>query len=309
MADENNNSPIMEFDDIGDAVRGHRPLHKARKYRVDVADETLKTTKIKLDDPIPLGRQIPEAVGAHPVEEHGLVAVLGNGDFEDISLDEPFDLRGRGTEKVIYFMTDRSFKFKIDHRDLEWGKSLISGFVLKKLASLPAGYDLYMEVPGGKGHDELIEDCAVINLGERGVERFITVMAETTEGLEPLPPKDREYLETEGFSYEFQTHCGQAGVIIKDFPLPENAYDSDTADLLILLPRGYPDARPDMFFVDPWLKLKKTGTEARCANVRHAFGNRTWQRWSRHSTAWRPGVDGLHTMVTRARCALEKGHA
>ena len=35
MADENNNSPIMEFDDIGDAVRGHRPLHKARKYRVD----------------------------------------------------------------------------------------------------------------------------------------------------------------------------------------------------------------------------------------------------------------------------------
>jgi hypothetical protein len=81
MADENNNSPIMEFDDIGDAVRGHRPLHKARKYRVDVADQTLKITKIKLDDPIPLGRQILEAVGAHPIEEHGLVAVLVNGDF------------------------------------------------------------------------------------------------------------------------------------------------------------------------------------------------------------------------------------
>jgi hypothetical protein len=31
-----------------------------------------------------------------------------------------------------------------------------------------------------------------------------------------------------------------------------------------------------------------------------------WQRWSRHNNSWRPGVDGLHTMIKRIEHALAK---
>ena len=87
-----------------------------------------------------------EATGAKPVDEHAVVAILNNGDFEDIRLDEPYDLSARGAEKVLVFRTDRSFKFKIDDRNLEWPRACISGFVLKKIAALPVGHTLWLEI-------------------------------------------------------------------------------------------------------------------------------------------------------------------
>ena len=60
-----------------------------------------------------------------------------------------------------------------------------------------------------------------------------------------------------------------------------------------------------MFFTLPWLRLTEAGRYPTRADVPHMFGGKQWQRWSRHSGAWRPGVDGLHTMITRARHAIE----
>ncbi len=73
---------------------------------------------------------------------------------------------------------------------------------------------------------------------------------------------------------------------------------------MILLPPGYPDCAPDMFYCLPWLNLAATGGEPRATQVRQMFQGRSWQRWSRHNHEWRPGVDGLHTMVKRVERAL-----
>ena len=71
------------------------------RFPVFIADEGLNFKKHVFDDPKVLGRQLIEAAGGHPVDEHVAIAILPNGDFEDIRLDESYDLRGRGAEKVL----------------------------------------------------------------------------------------------------------------------------------------------------------------------------------------------------------------
>ena len=301
------NQGDSEIDDLADAVRQGRPLKPGRRFRVLIANETLEFAPVPMADPLPLGRQLIQAAGGSPVHEFTATAILPNGDFEDIRLDEHYDLRGRGAERVIIARSDRKFLFKIDDRDLEWPFRFISGFVLKKIADLPENYALWLDVRGG--HDQKIENCDLIDLGKPGVERFISIIDQTTEGRELIPSTDVDYLKSSDLAFDIIQDGGATGVVLKGFPLPEGKFDHDVADILILLPAGYPDCAPDMFYAMPWLRLAASGREARAANVVHNFGGKTWQRWSRHCTAWRPGVDGLQTMIARVRVALASARA
>ncbi len=292
-----------DCDDLATAIREGRPLRPSRAYGIEVSDETLNFHSVRVADPLPLGRQILDAAGAQPVEEFSLFGLLPNGDFEDVRLDEPFDLRGRGAERFIYFRTDRIFIFTIDNRQLDWGIPLITGMILRRLANIQPGYDLYLEVRGG--HDREISNTDLIDLSKPGIERFITVIQQTTEGRAALPLMDRTYLDDHLIGYETVEETGHVGVILKDMPLPEGKFDHTSVDVLILLPAGYPDARPDMFFLLPWIRLNSNGGFPKNADVAHTFGGNQWQRWSRHSDAWRPGVDGLHTMIARFRHAMD----
>jgi hypothetical protein len=132
----------LDVDDLEAAIREGRGLHPARAYRIKVADETLNFRPIEVIDPMPLGRQILEAAGGHSIDEFSVFALMPDGDFEDVRLDELFDLRGRGTEKFIIFRTDRLFKFTIDNRQMEWGKPLISGLIVRRLAAVGPEYAL-----------------------------------------------------------------------------------------------------------------------------------------------------------------------
>ena len=149
---------------------------------------------------MPLGRQFIEAAGGAPVYEYTATAILPSGDFEDIRLDESYDLRGRGAERILVAQTDRKFLFKVDDKDLEWPKRFISGFVVKKLAALAPNYALWLDVPGG--HDQKINDDDLIDLGKTGVERFISIIDHTTEGKELIPSGDRVFLESRALDFE-----------------------------------------------------------------------------------------------------------
>jgi hypothetical protein len=291
----------MEFS-MNDALPGHHgPVHT---FALAVGTPDLTFHTIQLADPMPTARQILDAAGAHPADEHVVLALLPNGDTEALPLDETFDLRGRGVERVVIFETDRVFRFEVDRREKEWGLATISGHAIKVLAGVdPATHDVYQEV---KGNDPLIRDDAFADLSGPGVEHFYTIISQTTEGLATLPPDDRAHLEARGITYEMLSDGAETAIVLRNCPLPAGKLDQERADILVILPGGYPDAVVDMFHCDPWLRLAATGSYAKAADVPRLFAGRNWQRWSRHNNAWRPGVDGIHTVLGRIDRALRE---
>ncbi len=167
-----NTEELLEYDDLGNALREGRALRPARGYRFLLAQGDLNFQSRVVSDPVPLGRQLLEAAALDPRDGYSLIAILPSGDFEDVRLNEPFDLRERGAERFIAFQTDRDFKLTLNDHELLWGKPVISGTVLYGLAKPGEGEAVFLEVPGGE--DRLIEHGELIDLVQPGIERFIT---------------------------------------------------------------------------------------------------------------------------------------
>lgn len=167
-----NTEELLDYDDLGDALREGRALRPARGYRFLLAQGDLNFQSRLVSDPVPLGRQLLEAAALDPRAGYSLVAILPSGDFEDVRLDEPFDLRERGAERFIAFQTDRDFKLILNDDELRWGKPVISGTILYGLARPGEGEAVFLEVPARE--DRLIENGELIDLTQPGIERFIT---------------------------------------------------------------------------------------------------------------------------------------
>lgn len=119
-----------------------------------------------------------------------------------------------------------------------------------------------------------------------------------------LPMKCRNYLQGHGLVFEEHYDLAQKGIVLRQFTLPADRFDAPFADILILLPSAYPDVAPDMFYTMPWLRLCGINRYPRAADQAVNFVGKSWQRWSRHNNSWRPGVDGIWTMLKRVETAL-----
>jgi hypothetical protein len=120
-----------------------------------------------------------------------------------------------------------------------------------------------------------------------------------------LPEQDRQYLRDRGLVWEEVVDGVSTGIILQNFCLPVGRFNVPTANILIVLPSGYPDVAPDMFYLMPWLQLLLNGSFPRATEAAFAFQQQSWQRWSRHNSEWRPGLDGIWTMMKRVEHALE----
>ena len=120
-----------------------------------------------------------------------------------------------------------------------------------------------------------------------------------------LPRRCRRYLTDKGFAFCEPSDNGTAALVIDPWLLPPGKYDHDQVALLLLLPNGYPDAAPDMFYVHPWIRVRGSSNWPNAASVSLQFLGTNWQRWSRHWSDWRPGVDGIQTWLLKVRHALE----
>jgi hypothetical protein len=163
---------LLEYDDLGAALREGRALRPAREYRFLLAQGDLNFQSRHVSDPVPLGRQLLEAADLDPQDGYSLFAIMPTGDFEDVLLNEPFDLRARGAERFIAFQTDRDFKLTLNKEELRWGKPAISGAVLYGLAKPGEGEAVFLEVPSGE--DRVIEPGDLVDLTQPGIEHFIT---------------------------------------------------------------------------------------------------------------------------------------
>lgn len=121
-----------------------------------------------------------------------------------------------------------------------------------------------------------------------------------------LPEIDRDFLAEKNLKYIVMQLGADTHVIVKDFDFPA-AYMPRKANLMFILPAGYPNANLDMFWTEPVVKLAN-GNWPVNANQHALYGGVSWQRWSRHfQTAWRQGVDNLRTFVATIRKELSRG--
>lgn len=162
-------------------MNNDNPSEQSGGYRILIAGADLKFRPALIADPMPLGRQILASAGLDTRKDHSLFAILANGDFEDVRLDEPFDLRGRGAERFVTFDTDRTFKLTLNERQLLWGNPTIAGSALYTLGNVGDADAVFRDVRGGS--DQLVEPADVIDLTAAGIERFITA---------PKPPQTYE---------------------------------------------------------------------------------------------------------------------
>jgi len=148
------------------------------RLTASVALDSIAFSTIKLTDPVPLGRQILTEAKYMPPEAFSLYAILESGDFEDVRLDEAFDLRAKGTERFIAFTGDRVFRIFANDREVKWGPETITEEMLRFVTGAREDEAVFLEVRGGT--DRLIKPGETVDLTEEGVERFITAKAPKT---------------------------------------------------------------------------------------------------------------------------------
>jgi hypothetical protein len=192
------------------------------------------------------------------------------------------------------------YKIQIDKQHLETENATPTARELLVLAGkVPVEhFALYLK---GKGQPQRLELDARVDLSEPGVEKFVTLPLDQTEGLGPgrrqfsLPEEDTEWLDELNLMYELVAEGGSPRVIIYGWPLPAG-YNVDRVDVNVRIDPGYPDTQIDMVYFSP--ALSRRDGRAIGAISDDSFDGKIWQRWSRHRTnvnPWRPGLDCLAT--------------
>ena len=294
------------IEDVRACVEAGRPPREHGPYRIHLGDAELNFRAAQVEEPVLTGQQILLAAGSQPESEHRVFRVSPGGDLDELPLDQKTDLRTGSVKHFLVFESAGSFSFELDNRTLKWGLPEITCEVLKSLAGVdPDGYRVWCERPGQS--DLPLEDNETVRLDGHGPKRFFSGKCQSTAGSSDrlLPSEDRRYLANRNLTYEEVTDSGMSGVIIRDFPLPEGKFQVTAANVLVLLPSGYPDVPPDMFHTEPWLRLAQGNRYPTHTGRSPCFAGVLWQCWSRHNNEWRPGVDGLRTMIKRIEAALE----
>lgn len=193
---------------------------------------------------------------------------------------------------------DQDNKVQIDKDYFEAPTALMTGRELLELAGKKPAEDfaIYRKIKGGQ--PERIGLDEKIDLSRPGVERFLTLPLDQTEGLGArrefaLPEDDLFWLADAPHRFELVAEHGVLRVVLYGFPVPPG-YNQRAVDVNVRIESGYPDTQIDMVYVHPELqRLDGVPIRATCPE---AFDGKQWQRWSRHRTPanpWRPGIDNL----------------
>ena len=126
-------------------------------------------------------------------------------------------------------------------------------------------------------------------------------MEEINENL--IPEQDRDFLDRKNYDYEIVSLGGAIYIIFKNFDFPQ-CYNPQKADLLVILPPGYPNSAVDMFWTNPDVKLLNNNLP-KSSEHHEAYLSRNWQRWSRH-LIWRAGIDNLRSFIAAVNKELNQ---
>lgn len=162
----------------------------------------------------------------------------------------------------------------------------------------PEQYAIYLKAKGGQ--PKRIMPDEKVDLRAPGVERFVTLPLDQTEGFDgrrdfSLPQDDLDWLCETGRRFELIADGNTLRVVLYNFPVPVG-YNHNEVDVNVRIESGYPDTQIDMVYVYP--ALARTDGRQIKAIANDRFEDKDWQQWSRHRTSanpWRPGIDNLST--------------
>lgn len=196
---------------------------------------------------------------------------------------------------------DHEYKIKVDKTYYTVHSATIKGRDILVLAGKtpPERYILQQKI---KDQIRRIELDEIVDLAAPGIERFMTIPNEVTEG-EASPMRcqfelmqdDLTYLQSLGLPWETVLETGVRRVLIHGFPIPKG-YNIEQASVCVVLQPGYPDTQIDMAYFLPELSRVDGKGIRNLSNS--SFDGKNWQQWSRHRTpgsAWRIGEDNLCT--------------
>lgn len=166
-----------------------------------------------------------------------------------------------------------------------------TGRSLKELAGIPLTDVHFLQAPG---QDEVIANHAEVTL-KNGAQLHSQPPATYGDGAAGGDQPVR-LVQPDGWTFLVFAECR----------LPE-AFKSGTVRLLVKLPPGFPDASPDMFWVQPAVTLASSGASPHGTSIETVL-EQSWQRFSWHLEpgGWRPGVSDLGDFMRCIRARFER---
>jgi len=170
-----------------------------------------------------------------------------------------------------------------------------TGRSLKERAGIPSTDVLFLDRPH---EDEVVADDTKITL--KCGDCFHSAPPANYGG----PTLDAESVGFDRFEVARQAD-GWTFLVINGYALPEG-YAPGVSRLLVKLPPTFPDAAPDMFWLNPHVRTAAGGAPQGTAT--EALLGEEWQRFSWHllAGAWRPGTSTLRDYLRCVRARLEK---
>ena len=192
------------------------------------------------------------------------------------------------------------YKIQIDKDIYSIDHPILSGRELLDIAKKKPieQFAIYLKVSDGP--PRRIAPDEKVDLRQPGVERFLTLPLDQTEGFDgrqdfSLHQADLDWLHGTGLHFELVSQNGVLRVVLYSFRVPDG-YDRRQVNVNLRIDPGYPDVQIDMVYVHPPL-ARADGVPIH-ALASDGFDGKTWQRWSRHRTPanpWRPSLDNLAT--------------
>ncbi len=176
-----------------------------------------------------------------------------------------------------------------------------SGRHLKQVACVALGDTLFLNVPGG-------DDAVVHN--------DVTICLTKGACLYSCPPArygeqvSADVIDVAGHEGDVDVRVQPNGwrfLILGNYTLP-SLYRPRRVRLCVKLPPQFPDAQPDMFWVNPKVTLAN-GTSPQSTSIETLLGE-PWMRFSWHLEpgVWRPGASTLADFLACVRARFHKGN-
>jgi hypothetical protein len=184
----------------------------------------------------------------------------------------------------------------INRKKYEVAQADQTGHSLKELGGVPLTDVLFRQQPG---EDQVITNDAHVTVKEG-------------DHFHSSPPADygsvaavvEEWATATG-AKQLQQPDGWTFIVFDAFALPPE-YAPALVRLLVKLPPGFPDAAPDMFWVQPEIRL--AGGAPPAGTTIESLMGEPWQRFSWHLQpgAWSPGISDLRDFMRCVRTRFER---